>query len=195
MGKTFIIADLRLYDEEQKKKLGFNTFEQMNNYIIRAWNKTVNEDDQVILMGDSGSGTLEQMKEVFSQLNGEFTITSKHLNEKFSKQEWREIGIKFFWEVSMFNTYPDGREALYVIKPIQNIELYRPTYALLVVDSENPIEGELPFKDIMLSADALRWSYSPLDTDELFTLYDNMKQFAEMENTESRSEIKEEGEE
>lgn len=190
---TYIIADLKLFNDEQRELLGYSSFEQMNKAIIRTWNKTVKPEDTVIIMGDNGNGYLEQMKSVISQLNGEKTATSKHLNEKFSKAEWREIGFKHFWGVSMFNTLEDGREILYVIKPVINLDAYKKDYALLVVDSENPIEGIT--KDIMLSADAAKWGYSPLNTAELLTIYENMKEFESMESTETRSDIKEEGEE
>lgn len=190
---TYIIADLKLFNDEQRELLGYSSFEQMNKAIIRTWNRTVKPEDIVIIMGDNGNGDLEQMKSVISQLNGEKTATSKHLNEKFSKAEWREIGFKHFWGVSMFNTLEGGREILYVIKPVINLDAYKKDYALLVVDSENPIEGMT--KDIMLSADAAKWGYSPLDTAELLTIYKNMKEFESMESTETRSDIKEEGEE
>lgn len=190
---TYIIADLKLFNDEQRELLGYSSFEQMNKAIIRTWNRTVKPEDTVIIMGNNGNGDLEQMKSVISQLNGEKTATSKHLNEKFSKTEWREIGFKYFWGVSMFNKLEDGKEVLYVIKPITNLDAYKKNYALLVVDSENPIEGMT--KDIMLSADAAKWGYSPLDTAELLTIYENMKEFESMESTETRSDIKEEGEE
>lgn len=189
---TYIIADLKLFNDEQRELLGYSSFEQMNKAIIRTWNKTVKPEDTVIIMGDNGNGDLEQMKSVISQLNGEKTATSKHLNEKFSKAEWREIGFKHFWGVSMFNKLEDGKEVLYIIKPILNLDIYKNEYALLIVDSENPIEGMT--KDIMLSADAAKWGYSPLNTAELLTIYMNMKEFESMENTETRSDIKEEGE-
>ena len=190
---TYIIADLKLFNDEQRELLGYSSFEQMNKAIIRTWNRTVKPEDTVIIMGNNGNGDLEQMKSVISQLNGEKTATSRHLNEKFSKAEWREIGFKHFWGVSMFNKLEDGKEVLYVIKPITNLDAYKKEYTILVVDSENPIEGMT--KDIMLSADAAKWGYSPLDTAELLTIYTNMKEFESMESTETRSDIKEEGEE
>lgn len=190
---TYIIADLKLFNDEQRELLGYSSFEQMNKAIIRTWNKTVKPEDTVIIMGDNGNGSLEQMKSEISQLNGEKTATSDHLNEKFSKAEWREIGFKHFWGVSMFNKLEDGKEVLYIIRRITDIDLYKSDYALLVVDSENPIEGMT--KDIMLSADAAKWGYSPLNTAELLTIYTNMKEFESMENTETHSDIKEDGEE
>ncbi len=166
----------------------------MNSWIVRSWNAVVKPEDSVIIMGDVGSGKLEEMKEVISKLNGEKTATSKHLNEKFTKKEWREIGFKHFWGVSMFNTYPDGREVLYVIKKVEIPAVYEKDYALLVTDSENPFDGLI--NGIMLSADAAKWSYNPLNTDELIDTYERLKEWADMEEgTETRSEIKEEGEE
>lgn len=190
---TYIIADLKLFNQEQCSKLGFASFDQMNQYIIRSWNSVIKPEDKVIIMGDSGEGTLEQMKSVISKLNGDLTATSKHLNERFSKEEWIEIGFSHFWGVSMFNTLEDGREILYIIKPILEPKVYEADYALLVTDSENPFEGMT--KGIMLSADAAKWGYSPLDTAELLNIYQNMKEFENMNETEHRSDIKEVGEE
>lgn len=192
MSNTYIIADLKLYEEEQCRKLGFNDFDHMNSYVVQSWNRVVKPEDSVIIMGDIGDGTFDEMKNIISQLNGDLTITSKHIDEKFSKKEWRQIGIRFFWSVTMFNKLPDGREILYLLEPVENTDYYKSIYSLLIVDGNNPIEGDIPFKDIMLSADAARWGYSPLDTMELLNIYENMKQFAEMENTETRTDIKEE---
>ena len=48
----------------------------------------------------------------------------------------------------------------------------------------------------MLSADAAKWSYNPLNTDELIDTLDRLKEWDAMEDgKETRSEIKEEGEE
>jgi len=93
----------------------------------------------------------------------------------------------------MFNTLPDGREILYVIKPILEPKVYESEYALLITDSENPFEGMI--NGIMLSADAAKWGYSPLDTSELLNIYENMKAFESMSETEHRSDVKEMGEE
>ena len=190
---TYIIADLKLFNEEQMKKLHFSSFEEMNRNIINSWNRGVKPDDQVIIMGDCGDGTLEQMKSVISQLNGKKTATSKHLNEKFTKKEWREIGFKFFWGVSMFHELPTGETILYPIRKIKRPEIYEKEYAMLATDSENPFEGMT--NGIMLSVDAAKWGYSPLDTDQLLETWKNMKEFESMEDEEHRSDIKEEGEE
>lgn len=36
--ETFVIADLRLYNEDQLNKMKLQDFSAMNNYIIKQWN-------------------------------------------------------------------------------------------------------------------------------------------------------------
>lgn len=193
--KTYIIADLKLFNEIQRARSGYPSFQEMNEHIIHSWNKVVKEQDSVIILGNVGEGTYDEMKSVISRLNGKLTIVSKHINEVFTKKEWREIGISFFWNVPMFNKLPDGREVLYAIETIKDIESYKKDYALIAVDGENPINGDMPIKDIMISVDALRWGYTPLNTNDLLDIYDNMRTFEQMESTETRSDVKPFGEE
>lgn len=164
----------------------------MNKNIIRSWNKVVTPEDNVIIMGVIGKGSFEEMKEVISSLNGIKICTSKHLNNNFTKKEWKEIGLRHFWLVSMFNVLPEG-EVLYASGKIKNLDLCKKAYNLIVVDSDNKIDGLIG--DSILSVDAEKWGYSPINTNELFTIYKNMKEFESMESTETRSDIKEEGEE
>ena len=189
----FIIADLRLFDDKQRKKLNFPDFNSMNNSIIKTWNKTVSSDDNVVVMGDIGSGTFEQMKEVISQLNGNICYTSNDRIDNFTKEEWSEIGIKYAWKVSMYKDLDNGEVILYCINPIRRMSLYEKNYRLIVVDHNNPIEGMV--NGIMLSADAVKWYYSPINTDGLLEIYENMKEFEVMKNEEYRADIKEDGEE
>lgn len=186
---TYIIADLNLFIDAQRKKMGYVSFDQMNNDIIKRWNKLIKEDDEVIIMGCNGGGTFEQMKSVFSRLNGKLTCLSYHLNNKFTKEQWREIGFKHFWTVSMYNELPDGREIVYLNSYMS--EKNRKKFELIVVDSQNPIEGMVG--DHVISVDAAKWQYSPLNTAELLTIYNNMQEWESMEDgTETRKDVKEE---
>lgn len=191
--KEFVIADLRFFDDEQRKKLKFPDFDSMNNSIIKAWNQTVSSEDTVIVMGDIGSGNFGQMKEVVSQLNGNICYTSNDKTEKFTKEEWTEIGVKYVWKVSMYKDLENGDIILYCITPIRRMKIYEENYKLIVVDHNNPIDGMV--SGIMLSADAAKWYYSPINTDGLLEIYENMKEFEEMKNEEHRADIKEDGEE
>lgn len=191
--QTFIIADTLFYDDNQRKKLGFSSFEEMNAHIIENWNFGIKPDDQVIIMGQVGRGSKNQMKELFNKLNGEITVLSKHLNDIFTKDEWQEIGIAHFWSVAMFNEIDKDHTIIYQIRPIINIKTYEKEYSLVVVDSENPIDGMID--GILFSVDAAKWDYTPIETNELLNIYENMKLFNSMEDGgETRTDIKEFGE-
>lgn len=191
MGKTFIIADLRLFNEDIANQMGYADFESMNSEVIRSWNSGVKSDDDVIIMGDIGDASVEQLKSVISKLNGTLWLTSKTAKEQFTKEEWKEIGIDHVWSVPLFKTFDNGDEIYYPIQPIKVMAVYEQQYKVLVVDHNNPIEGLT--KGIMLSADAAKWQYCPLDTDNIIELHKNMQEFESMDGGEEhRSDVKEE---
>lgn len=190
--KTYIIADLKLFNEEIADTLGYDDFESINDHIIRSWNSTVKPEDDVIIMGDVGNSdaTLEQLQSVISKLNGTLWLTSKTAKEQFTKDEWKQIGITHVWSVPLFKTFDNGDEIYYPIQPIKAMSVYEKQYKVLVVDHNNPVEGMT--KGIMLSADAAKWDYCPLDTDGIIELHKNMREFEQMENGEEhRSDVKE----
>lgn len=168
--------------------MGYDNFRIMNDFIINSWNKVVSSEDKIILMGDIGNATFEQLKGVISQLNGDICYTATTI-DKFTKKEWEEIGIKYAWNVSLFKELENNEMILYCITPIRRIDIYEQHYKLIVVDKTNPIDGMVKGK--MLSADAAKWGYSPIDTDNLIEIYNNMKEFEEMKNEEHRSDIQE----
>ena len=191
MGKTFIIADLRLFNEDIANQMGYADFESMNSEVIRSWNSGVKSDDDVIIMGDIGEASVEQLKSVISKLNGTLWLTSKTAKEQFTKEEWKEIGIDHVWSVPLFKTFDNGDEIYYPIQPIKVMAVYEQQYKVLVVDHNNPIEGLT--KGIMLSADAAKWQYCPLDTENIIELHKNMQEFESMDGGEEhRSDVKEE---
>lgn len=191
MNKVFIIADLNLFNEELANDLGFADFEIMNDHIIRSWNQTVKPDDDVIVMGDIGNATVEQLSSVITKLNGILLLTSKTAKEQFTKDEWKQIGFTYVWSVPLFKTFDNGDEIYYPIQPIKAMSVYENHYKVLVVDHNNPVEGMT--KGIMLSADAAKWDWCPLDTDGIIELHKNMQEFEQMENGEEhRSDVKEE---
>lgn len=189
--KTFIIADLKFFNDDQRLKYGSSSFEEMNEKIIKNWNMSIAAEDNVIVLGEMGGGEKEQLKELLNKLNGHFTLISKESNQNFSEEEWNEIGIENFWNVPIYFKWED-KTFLYFSLKISNEDLFN-GYDLIVVDSHNPFEGMVKGK--MLSVDALKWDYTPIDTENLWEIYNNMKEFESMETTEHRSEIKEEGEE
>lgn len=194
MGKTFIIADLRLFNEDLATEMGYDDFEIMNGEIIRSWNSGVKPEDDVIIMGDVGDATQKQLKSVISKLNGTLWLISKTAKQQFTEEEWNDIGITHVWSVPLFKTFENGDEIYYPIQEIKVMSVYEEQYKVLVVDHNNPVEGLT--KGIMLSADAAKWQYCPLDTDNIIELHKNMQEFEAMSGDEEhRSDVKEEANE
>lgn len=191
MSRTFIIADLNLFNEDIATAMGYDDFESMNREIINSWNSEVNPEDDVIIMGNVGQATVEQLKSVISKLNGKLWLTSKDAKEQFTQKEWKEIGIDHVWSVPLFKTFDNGDEIYYPIQKIKVMDIYEKQYKVLVVDHNNPIDGLA--QGIMLSADAAKWQYCPLNTDEIIEIHKNMQEFEAMDNGEEhRSDIEEE---
>ena len=123
-------------------------------------------------------------------MNGRIALLTRN-KKKFSDKEWKEIGFHFVWNISMFKKF-DGFDIMYMIRPILNRKIYEREYKVVVVDEENKIKDMIDGN--LFSADAMKWNYNPINTDEIPNIFDNLKQFETMENSERRSDIKEEGE-
>ncbi len=179
---TYIIADLHLFDKDQMEDLDYNSFEEMNKSIIDAWNSTVTPDDVVIVMGRHGEGSLEEMKSVISQLNGKLTSICNHRNDNFTPEQWKEIGFVHQWNVSMQHSIVGlGKRILIETEPLSNSMDIGP-YDIAIVDETNDIEDNM-VEGKLLSADAAKWNYIPINLNEAWTVYDNMKLFMEMDDT------------
>lgn len=71
--KRFFISDLHFYHHNILKfgqRNQFANIEEMHEYIIAFWNKTVSKRDLVYVVGDFSFGDYEQTKVIFDRLNG-----------------------------------------------------------------------------------------------------------------------------
>lgn len=78
----YYISDLHFFHENLNHSLdcrGFETVEQMNDYIVERWNGKVRQGDEVVILGDVSAGSAEQTNEVLGRLNGKlFLIEGNH---------------------------------------------------------------------------------------------------------------------
>lgn len=183
---TYIISDLKLFDEEQRKSMGFYSIEEMNRGIIKSWNKIIDVDDKVIIMGDHGSGSPEQMKSVIEQLNGELCSLGRFDN--FSRIELYRMGFNYVWQANMYKDTEFGT-IIYAACPLSNLDYYKKTYKLVVVGANNSVEGIV--EDNLISIEASKWYYSPINTEKLLEVYENLKVFNNMKETETRTDVEE----
>ena len=60
-------------------KRGFESVEQMNEYMIEKWNAKINKNDEVIILGDFSWGNARQTQEVLDRLKGRlYMIKGNH---------------------------------------------------------------------------------------------------------------------
>lgn len=94
MSKLFICSDANFWSPMAAG--GINKVEIYNKYLINNWNKTIAEDDRVLIIGNFSSGNLKQTAEVITQLTGTLDIIDYgnfFFSTKFSKNDWKKIGI------------------------------------------------------------------------------------------------------
>lgn len=94
--KLFIISDHHFnhYNIIKYADRPFMDIEQMNKYMIKAWNSVVNKSDFVFHLGDIGFGNI---KEILSELNGEKGIILGN-HDRFGKNRAIEMGFKYVFK-------------------------------------------------------------------------------------------------
>jgi calcineurin-like phosphoesterase family protein len=63
----------------------FKTCEEMDNIMIARWNATVNEDDDVFMLGDFGFGSFDYLCDIFHSLAGNKILIRGNHDGSYSK--------------------------------------------------------------------------------------------------------------
>lgn len=73
----------------------FRDVDEMNAYLVNAWNTVVAEPDAIVnFIGDFSFGTAEQTKEIFGRLNGRKRLIIGNHDKSHSKNWWRNVGFE-----------------------------------------------------------------------------------------------------
>lgn len=84
------IADPHYYHANINQRLdkrGFNSTEDMNEFMIKQWNSVTRKNDETIIIGDLSFGDGKQTNEILKRLNGKkFLITGNH-DRRFLKDK------------------------------------------------------------------------------------------------------------
>lgn len=94
MQDIFFTADLHLGHKNIIKYCNrpFATVDEMNEMLIKNWNKVVKKDSKVFLLGDFGLGTAEQIKKWGNALRGNKTLILGN-HDRMSKSVYLEAGF------------------------------------------------------------------------------------------------------
>lgn len=93
-GRIFITSDCHFYHSNiiLYEKLPFNNAEEMNERIISEWNKVVNPDDIVYILGDMFFCSKELAKEIMDRLNGVKAIVLGN-HDRHGVQWYLDVGF------------------------------------------------------------------------------------------------------
>lgn len=100
----YYIADLHFFHEAQNYRMdhrGFESVEEMNEYMIKKWNGKVRKNDEVVIIGDLSWNKAEDTNILLSRLNGRlYLIQGNHDHSWLNKCMNRFVWVKPYEELS-----------------------------------------------------------------------------------------------
>lgn len=170
-GKIYVIANFYFED---------NGSLYNNEEIIERWNKTVNEDDSVFILGSFGGNTRTENRQVLERLNGKKYMCNYHNNRRFTKDEWRNWGIYVVWDINLRRTLKDTSYYFSMNGDGSNVtSFFKSNQTIYSIVWNNQEEV---FKNKTLSIDAKYWDYTPILLDEIPNIISRMEEFENMED-------------
>lgn len=128
----------------------FNSLAEMNEGLIKEWNRKVKPQDIIIHIGDFFFGSDVELLDLFGKLNGQIKLISGNHDEKLFE--------RVFWNLEKYNlssnakknliyrTFPEERAVIYDQEKKRRITLLRDIYEFsykgeIIVMSHYPIES------------------------------------------------------
>ncbi len=102
----YYIADNHFFHKnllDKMDKRGFNSVEEMHDYMIQQWNSRVNKNDEVVVLGDFSMGTWEETQPIIDKLKGKIMFIEGNHDRFLSKipsDYHRFIWVKQYAELS-----------------------------------------------------------------------------------------------
>lgn len=96
---------------------GFSSVEEMNDYMIKQWNKKVKKRDEVVILGDFSMGDADQTNAILEQLKGQlYLIVGNHDNRFLRNKSFHKE--RFGWIYPYAEMHDDGRKVVLSHYPI-----------------------------------------------------------------------------
>ena len=95
----YYIADCHFYHRNlltQMDNRGFESVEQMNEYMIERWNKKVHARDEVVILGDFSLGSGEETNRILRRLKGKLFLIRGNHDERYLKDKAFDVS-RFQW--------------------------------------------------------------------------------------------------
>lgn len=115
----YYIADCHFFHEKLLKYMdgrGFETMEEMHEYMISQWNSRVRKNDEVVILGDFSWGRAEETQEILKRLNGKLSLIRGNHDRYLDD---RRFDLKRFWWIEDYKEMNDeGRKVILSHYPI-----------------------------------------------------------------------------
>jgi len=118
MARRFFIADTHfghknIIDYENRP---FSSAEDQDEKLIRNWNDTVKNDDEIFMLGDFALSNKERIKELVSMLNGYKILVLGNHDRHHSYSFWKESGFDIVskYPIVVDEWYICSHEPIYV---------------------------------------------------------------------------------
>lgn len=115
----YYISDLHFFHSNLNHRMdcrGFNSGEEMNDYMTNKWNKKVRENDEVVILGDFSLGKGSETNEILKNLNGrKYLVEGNH--DKFIKHKEFDASL-FKWIKAYAELHDNKRKVILCHYPI-----------------------------------------------------------------------------
>lgn len=115
----YYISDLHFFHNNMNKSMdmrGFETLENMHQYMIAKWNAKVRKNDDVVILGDFSIGKGKETNEILEQLNGNLCLIRGNHDKFLSDKNFD--ADRFLWIESYKEVNDDKRKVILCHYPV-----------------------------------------------------------------------------
>lgn len=156
---TYFIADTHFGDDNIRRyeNRPFENVSVMDEFLIKNWNATVTEKDEVYVLGDFGADEYE--KEILSKLNGlKYLVKGNH--DINTNNYYRQAGFEEVYDLPVLykNFWVLSHDAIYVNRNMPYANLFGHVH-------NNPIIKDYSSQHFCVSVE--RIGYTPISFEEI----------------------------
>lgn len=189
MRRTYIAADLKLFDKNNAKKLHMS-IEQFNQFLIDKINKMADSDDYVVFTGIVTCGSMIGTLYYLNQIKAKKQVLDKKSGLWFKDclgEKWKD---NFDYIFDYINDVTEGTingEGATIVIPnsIEQFDLMQQFDYVYIAAPNSFLNRKELYKDKVLNISIEEWNYEPIELGtRLPQIFDDMELFATMENKE-----------
>lgn len=94
----YYISDLHFFHEAlntQMDRRGFGSAAEMNEFLVRQWNRRVRQGDEVVVLGDLSLGKGEETSGILDRLNGKIYLIEGNHDRFLRDQDFRRERLEW----------------------------------------------------------------------------------------------------